>query len=141
MLMPDVNVLVYAHRADSPHHQRYGQWVTAMANAAEPFAISALVLHGFVRVVTNPRIFRSPSSTQQAFTFIDALLERPTCIVIRPGEEHWAIFRRLCSKSGIQGKLVADAVHAALAIESGCEWVTADTDFARFSPELRWRHL
>ena len=57
----------------------------------------------------------------------------------RPGAQHMAIFRRLCE--GVQSKLVADAAHAALAIETGCEWVTADTDFARFAPLLRWRHL
>ena len=61
--------------------------------------------------------------------------------MIRPGPEHWAIFRQLCESGRLKGKIVADAVHAAVAIESGCEWVTADTDFARFAPLLRWKHL
>lgn len=61
--------------------------------------------------------------------------------MIRPGPRHWAIFRGLCESGSFKGKLVADAVHAAVAIESGCEWVTADTDFARFAPPLRWIHL
>jgi toxin-antitoxin system PIN domain toxin len=141
MLMPDVNVLVYAHRAESPRHEHYAQWLTSLTTGAAPFAISEAVLHGFLRAVTNPQIFRPPSSMEDAFRFIDALLDRPTCTLIRPGTEHWAIFRRLCTKLESQGKLVADAVHAAVAIESGCEWVTADSDFARFAPELRWRHL
>lgn len=141
MQMPDVNVLVYAHREGTHDHERYADWLTNLAMGPEPFAISELVLHGFLRVVTNPRIFDPPSSLFQAFQFIDALLRRPECSLVRPGASHWEIFRQLCEGGKVKGKLVADAAHAAVAIESGCEWVTADTDFARFSPPLRWRHL
>ena len=141
MLMPDVNVLVYAHREETPSHARYAEWLVALVQGPGPFALSELVLHGFVRVVTNPRIFDPPSTAKQAFRFLDALIARPACSVIRPGPDHWGIFRQLCEKGDVKGKLVADAAHAALAIESGCEWVSADTDFARFAPLLRWRHL
>ena len=141
MQMPDVNVLVYAHREESPAHERYAEWLVKLANGPEPFAISEFVLHGFLRVVTNSRIFDPPSTIKQAFQFLDALTELPTCTVIRAGERHLPIFRKLCESGKVKGKLVADAVHAALAIESGCEWITADTDFARFAPMLRWRHL
>jgi len=141
MRMPDVNILVYAHREEAPDHQRYATWLRQLATGPEPFALSESALHGFVRVVSNPRIFDPPSSATQAFRFLDALLARPTCSLIRPGPQHWAIFRRLCEQGRLRGKLVADAAHAALAIESGCEWVTADTDFARFAPALRWAHL
>ena len=141
MQMPDVNVLVYAHRAESPGHGRYAKWLAALAEGPAPFALSETALQGFLRIVTNPRIFNPPSTTAQAFRFLDALTALPGCLLIRPGPNHWAIFRRLCEDGGLQGKLVADAAHAALAIESGCEWVTADTDFARFDPQLRWRHL
>lgn len=139
--MPDVNVLVYAHREETPGHSRYADWLVALATGQEPFALSEPVLHGFLRVVTNPRIFAPPSTPQQALQFVEALLARPTCVLIRPGSGHWPIFRRLCDEGNLRGKLVADAVHAALAIESGCEWVSAETDFARFAPALRWRHL
>lgn len=139
--MPDVNILVYAHREETPQHERYAAWLTKLAEGPEPFALSELVLHGFLRVATNLKIFDPPSTTTQAFRFLDALLERPGCCPIRPGEEHWAIFRQLCADGELKGNLVVDAAHAALAIESGCEWVTADTDFARFVPSLRWRHL
>jgi toxin-antitoxin system PIN domain toxin len=139
--MPDVNVLVYAHRAETGNHERYAKWLIELANGPEPFALSELVLQGFLRVVTNARIFQPASSVQQVFLFIDALMARPGCTVIRPGGKHWGIFRRLCKEGNVRGKLVADAAHAALAIESGCEWVSADTDFARFAPTLRWVHL
>ena len=141
MQMPDVNVLVYAHREESPSHTRYASWLRDLATGPEPFALSELVLHGFIRVVTNPRVFEPPSTMHQAFRFVDALLARPTCSVVRPGPEHGTIFRVLCQAPNVRGKLAADAVHAALAIETGCEWVTADTDFARFAPKLRWQHL
>jgi uncharacterized protein len=139
--MPDVNILVYAHREESPAHARYARWLTNLATGEEPFALSEPVLHGFIRIVTNPAVFKPPSSARQALQFLDALLERPGCVVLRPGPGHWRIFRQLCEEGGLKGKLVADAVHAALAIESGCEWISADTDFARFAPMLRWRHV
>jgi toxin-antitoxin system PIN domain toxin len=139
--MPDVNVLVYAHREEATNHQRYADWVVALATGPEPFALSETVLQGFVRAVTNPRIFNPASTAEQAFQFLDDLLARPNCALIRPGPQHWTIFRQLCEDGKLKGKLVADAAHAALAIESGCEWVSADTDFARFAPPLRWMHL
>jgi hypothetical protein len=141
MQMPDVNILVYAHREETPEHGRYAKWLADLATGAEPFALSEAVMQGFLRVVTNPRIFDPPSSATDAFAFLEALMEQPQCNVLRAGAGHWAIFRRLCRQSGVRGKLVADAVHAALAIEYGCEWVTADTDFGRFAPVLRWSHL
>jgi toxin-antitoxin system PIN domain toxin len=141
MLMPDVNVLVYAHREESAEHGRYAAWLIDLAQGSEPFAMSEPVLRGFVRIVTNPRIFDPPSSSAMACRFLDALIGRPGCSVIRPGPNHWGIFRKLCEDGRLKGPLVADAAHAALAIESGCEWVSADTDFARFVPLLRWQHL
>ncbi len=139
--MPDVNVLVYAHREETEGHERSTAWLVEMATGPEPFAISELTVHGFLRIVTNPRIFRPPSTRKQAMDFVDSLLARPGCCFIRPGPNHWSIFRELCERGGLKGKIVADAVHAALAIENGCECVTADTDCGRFAPPLRWQHL
>lgn len=138
--MPDVNVLVYAHRADSSEHERYARWLVDLANGDEPFALSTMVMQGFVRVATTQKVF--PGATcRDAFEFLKRLAEMPHCAVIRPGAKHWSIFQGLCERTGLKGKMVADAAHAALAIESGCEWVTADTDFARFAPPLRWKLL
>jgi toxin-antitoxin system PIN domain toxin len=141
MQLVDVNILVYAHRSELPQHERYSRWLTELATSSSPFALSESVLQGFVRVVTNPKIFRPASTLDQAFRFIDALLTRPTCTLLRPGPNHWAIFRRLCVECDARAKLAADAAHAAIAIEHGCEWVSADTDFARFVPLLRFRRL
>ena len=86
----------------------------------------------------NPKIFVRPSTLDEALAFVDELRRRPACHLFRPGPRHWDIFVSLCRRAGATGGLVADAYHAAVAIEHGCEWVTNDTDFARF-PGLRWR--
>jgi len=140
MLMPDVNVLIYAHRADAhPEHDAFARWLIDLATGSEPFALSGLVLSGVVRIVTNPRVFKRPSTLDEVFAFTGELLRRPGVRLVSPGQRHWAIFEKLCRDSGASGKLVADAYHAALAIEHGCTWVTTDGDFARF-PDLRWQH-
>ncbi|MXZ85263.1 MAG: type II toxin-antitoxin system VapC family toxin [Acidimicrobiia bacterium] len=140
MLLPDVNVLVYAHVEDStPEHEEYAAWVTGLATGPEPFALSVLVLSGFVRVVTNPRVFQPPSPLDQAFAFVASLVERPTARIVGPGPDHLEIFERMCRESGAAGKLVADAQHAAVAVEHGCTMVSTDSDFSRF-PGLRWQH-
>ncbi len=140
MLLPDVNVLIYAHVEDStPDHPEYARWITDVATGPEPFALSVLVLAGFVRVVTNPRVFDPPSTLDQSFAFVSSLLERPTARIVGPGPDHLGIFERLCRESGATGKLVADAQHAAIAMEHGCTLVTTDADFGRF-PGLRWQH-
>lgn len=135
--MPDVNVLVYAHRVDLDAHALNAKWLTKVATGLEPFALSELVLSGFVRVVTNRRIFREPSTIDLALEFVDQLVTRPGCRRVRPGTRHLGIFVDLCRSGGLVAGLVADAYHAALAIEHGCTWVTNDTDFARFRA-LRW---
>lgn len=140
MLLPDVNVLIYAHVEDSiPNHSEYANWITRLATGPDPFALSVLVLSGFVRVATNPRIFRPPSTLDQSLAFVASLVERPNARVVGPGPDHLEIFERLCRESGATGKLVADAQHAAVAIEHGCTMVTTDSDFRRF-PGLQWQH-
>ena len=140
MKLCDVNVLVYAHRKDaSPEHPAYADWLTHMAAGQEAFGLSEAVLAGFVRVVTNPRIFREPTPVDLAFRFCENLRQCPQACLLRPGDRNWAIFQKLCTALPAQGKLVADAWHAALAIEYDCQWISTDNDFARF-PGLRWRH-
>ena len=139
MLLFDVNVLVYAHRREHPEHDRYGDWLTRVATGSEPFGLSELACSGFVRVVTHPGAFDPPTSRAAAMEFIDALRKRPNAVCLRPGPNNWKLFKNLCEGADARGKVIADAYHAALAIEHGCEWVTADADFSRFDG-LRWRH-
>lgn len=139
MLLADVNVLVYAHREDAPHHAGCRDWLETLINGAQSFGYCDLVLSGFLRVVTHPKVFMRPSPLADALGFADQLRSRPNGVAVTPGPRHWSIFRSLCVDAGTKGNLVADAYLAALAIEAGCEWVTTDRDFSRFKG-LRWRH-
>ena len=139
MILPDVNVLVYAHRGDAPDHPRYAAWLEATARSDSAFGLADLVLSGFVRVVTHPRVFDPPTPLEDALAFVDGLRARPNCTPVAPGPRHWHLFASMCRRVGARGNLVPDAYFAALAIETGSEWITADRGFARF-PGLRWRH-
>lgn len=139
MQLIDVNVLVYAFRKDLPQFDRYTSWLGEFINGDRAFGIPDVVLSGFLRIVTHPRIFKSPSPIDEALKFTDQLRASHSFVSIIPGPRHWNIFAELCKTAGVRGNLVPDAYLAALAIESGCEWITTDRDYSRF-PGLRWRH-
>lgn len=139
MLAPDVNVLVYAHREELREHRDCKRWLEETVAADAAFGLLDLVLSGFLRVVTHVRVFKTPTPLDVALAFVDELRAQPNCVLVHPGARQWGIFERLCREVGAKGNLVADAYLAALAIESGCEWVTTDRDYGRF-PGLRWRH-
>ena len=139
MILPDVNVLVYAHREDAPNHAAYRGWLESVINSDQAYGIADLVLSGFLRVVTHPRVFNPPSDIVQALDFVRDVRDQPNCVLIRPGPRHWTIFEELCRLANVKGNLVPDAYLAALAIESGSEWITTDRDYSRF-PQLSWRH-
>jgi toxin-antitoxin system PIN domain toxin len=139
VLLPDVNVLVYAHRGESPEHPEYAKWLRSVAEGDEPYGLSDLACSGFVRIVTNPKIWDDPTPVDEALAFVRELRDRDNARALTHGPESWDIFQRLCVGARARGKLVADAYHAALAIEHGCEFITADADFSRFAG-LRWRH-
>lgn len=142
MLMPDVNVLVYAHRRDEACHEAYRDWMNDLVARDEPFGLSVLAAVGFVRVVTNRRIFAEPTPLPVALAAVDALAARRGCRLVGPGPRHWEIARKLCVATSATGKLVADAAHAAVAIENACEWVSRDGDFEHFVPSgLRFKLL
>jgi toxin-antitoxin system PIN domain toxin len=138
VILLDVNVLVAAHREDAPRHAEVHRWLADVVNGVEGFGVADLVLGGFVRVVTHPRVFSPPTPLARALEFVEALRSSPAAIVVGPAARHWELFLRACRDGRVQGNLVPDAWLAALAIESGCEWITFDADYARF-PGLRWR--
>lgn len=138
MTLPDVNVLVYAHREDTSEHAVCHRWLLATMKSDAPFGLSDSVLASVVRIATHPKIFKQPSPLDVVLAFTAGLLAQPNAVTVRPGPRHWEIFTRLCRESGARGNIVADACLAALAIESGCEWITTDGDFARFAG-LKWR--
>jgi toxin-antitoxin system PIN domain toxin len=121
------------------NHPAYRDWLQDMVDSDEAFGVSEMVLSGFLRVVTHPRVFSPPEPIESALTFAEALRSRPNAVVVSPGARHWEIFRGLCREADAKGNLVPDAYLAALAIESGSEWITTDRDYSRFAG-LRWRH-
>ena len=137
MILPDVNILVQAFREDSPRYPEFRPWLENLVNSESSFGLSVLVLSSFLRVVTHRRVFNPPTPLTDALRFVEALRSMPNCVLMAPGPRHWTIFTRLCRDSDAQGNLIPDAYLAALAIESGSEWVTADSDFSRFVG-LRW---
>jgi len=138
MVLIDVNVLVYAHRRDSLNHLACRRWLEDCINSQQAYGISDFVLSAFLRIVTHPRIFKSPSRLEDALRFADEVRSPANCVLITPGARHWDIFTRLCRAAEAKGNLVPDAYLAALAIESGSDWITTDRDYSRF-PGLRWR--
>ena len=139
MVLLDVNVLVYAHREDVADHSAYLGYVTALAESPGPFGVSELVLSGFLRVVTHPKVFSQPTPLKKAIAFTEALRAQPNCVIQMPGARHWDLFVQLCQQAGAKGNQIPDAYHAALAIETGSEWTTTDRGFGRFRG-LRWKH-
>ena len=130
---------MYAHREDADRHTEYRAWLEGVVAAEQPYALAELVLSGFLRIVTHPRVFAQPTPLPQAVAFCEALRSQPNAVVLAPGPRHWQIFTGLCSETGARGNLIPDAYLAALAIETGSEWITTDRDYRRFRG-LRLRH-
>jgi uncharacterized protein len=137
VILPDVNVLVLAHRRDHDEHDQVRSWLEDEVNSDRPFALADLAVSGFVRIVTNPRIYARPSKLSTALDFLDGLVEQPTCVAVSAGPNHWPIFRRVLVAADARGNLVPDAHLAAIAIEHGATVATRDRGFARFD-DVRW---
>ena len=119
MILPDVNVLIYAFRHDVPQHSICRPWLNGIIAGDAPFGVSRLALSAVVRITTSSRVHPIPSTIEEAFGFCEDLLGQPHCQVVEPGERHWDIFKRLCIETETRGPRVTDAWFAALAIEFG----------------------
>jgi uncharacterized protein len=139
MQLVDVDVLIYAFREESQDHLRYRAWLEDLAMSGEAFSAPELVLCSFLRLVTDAHIFRPGTPWTIALSFVEMVRAQPGYVRLAPGPRHWEIFVRLCEEGRATGKLVQDAYLAAIAIEHGCEFVSADRHFARF-PGVRLRH-
>jgi toxin-antitoxin system PIN domain toxin len=106
---------------------------------APGLAVSEVALSGCLRVITHPKIFKAPTPLREALEFVEDFCARPEVSILSPGPKHWTTFLDLCRRADATGNLIPDAYHAALAVETGCVWVTCDRGFARF-PGLRWEH-
>ncbi len=132
MTLCDVNILVYAHRADAERHAAARKFLTATAQSGSLWAYSSLVLSGFVRVVTHSKVFKTPTPLPTALAFTEYLRNLENTVEVMPGKDHWGIFTALLRVAETRGNLVPDCYIAALAIEHNCTFVTADRNFTRY---------
>lgn len=138
MIIPDVNVLVYAYRLEADHHAAYASWLNDVVAGDEDLGLVESVLTGLVRIVTNPRVVPDPAPTVDALAFVDALRGAPRARDLGASDASWARLRLLSAQDrAIRGNLVPDAQLAALALSHGGRVATADRGYARF-PGLRW---
>ncbi len=136
----DINVLVYAHREDQEHHAYFRARLEHCIAEGHPFGLTPLVAGGFIRVVTQPAFPNGPTPLPQALAVIEALCSHPNGHWIQPGRRHWELFAQLCRQTQATGKGVADAQHAAIAIEHAATWISRDRDFERFTAHgLVWK--
>lgn len=137
MIALDVNLLVYAFREELPQHVAARSLLDDLRRRDAAWAIPTDVLAGFLRLVTNARVFRTPTPLDAALAFIAALRASPSLVLLRPGPRHFDLFLGLCVSARARGKLVPDAWLAGIALENGCTWWSCDHDFARFDG-LTW---
>ena len=130
----DTNILVYAHRAETPEHRKAVETLRALATGAEPWVLPWPCVYEFLRVVTHPRVFHPPTPLADAWRAVKVLLDSPSLMLIAEGERHPKILAELLRSSAPVGNMVHDAHIAALAIEHGVhELLTADDAFRRFA--------
>lgn len=139
MILPDINLLVYAHNELAPLHTAARTWWEDLMNREVPVGISWAVAFGFVRLVTHPSVLTDPLVPGLALDRVEKWLERPHVQVVDPGPRHLSIVRGLFDATGLAGGLTTDTHLAALAIEYRAEIHSNDRDFDRF-PGLRWRN-
>jgi len=139
MKLLDVNILVQVHREDADFHVETSDWIERAMMEAGGIAVTDLVLSGFLRIVTHPKIFKEPTPLNLALEFVEDFRSRDEVQILAPGRNHWMHIIGLCRKADARGNLIPDAYYAALALDTGCEWISMDRGFARYQG-LRWAH-
>ncbi len=139
MIVPDINLLLYAYDTDSSFHDRARSWWEDLLSTPVPVGLPWAVLLGFVRLRSNRRFFAFPMAPSQALGHCRKWLQQPNVQILLPGPRHVDILESLLECPAIGSRLTTDAHLAALAIEHQAEIHSSDTDFVRF-PGLRWRN-
>lgn len=138
MILLDANLLIYAHVASFPQHARAREWLDTQLSGGGPVGLPWPSLLGFLRIVTNPRVFQRPEPVARAWRQVGAWLDAEVAWIPQPTERHREVLGSLLRVAGVQANLVPDAHLAALAIEHGLVLCSTDGDFARF-PEVHWQ--
>ncbi|MGH3579959.1 MAG: type II toxin-antitoxin system VapC family toxin [Candidatus Binatia bacterium] len=137
MILPDINLLLYAHNSAAPSHAAAREWWEDLLTREQPVGLPWAVIFGFVRLVTHPSVLTLPLDPSAALDRVATWLDQPCVQPLDPGPRHLAIARTLFTATNVGGRLTTDTHLAALAIEHQCELHSNDNDFERF-PGLRW---
>ena len=137
MIVPDINLLLYATIDSFEEHAVARKWLEGAMNGETPVGLATPVLFGYVRIASSPRVFDPPMSVEEAVIRVEGWLERPHVSLLLPGPRHLEIAFGLLRRMGAAGGLTTDVQIAALAMENLAEVHSNDTDFGRF-PGLRW---
>ncbi len=139
MIIPDVNLLVYAFNRSDPQHKAAKTWWEETLNGDTPVGLPWIVSAGFIRVMTHPRVLLEPMAAGDAARHVRAWLLQPCVVVTEPGRKFEGLFLGYLERLGAAGNLTTDAQLAALTVENQAELHSADADFSRFEG-LRWRN-
>lgn len=139
MILPDLNLLLYAYNPHVPQYERACAWWERVLNGDELIGLPHEMLFGFLRIATHPRLGGAAVSLQAARTVVESWLEVPQARVLLPGARHFARVLDLLHQAQARGALVSDAILAAYALEHRACLYTNDTDFARFAG-LNWKN-
>jgi uncharacterized protein len=139
VIVPDVNLLVYAYNSADPQHRAAKDWWEGCLNGTRPVGLPWVVAAGYIRLMTHPRVLREPLTTAQAVGHVQSWLGQPCLLVIEPGKQFPDRFFQFLTELGTAANLTTDAYLAALTLEHQAELHSCDTDFARFKG-LRWRN-
>ncbi|RCW41053.1 hypothetical protein DFQ14_109130 [Halopolyspora algeriensis] len=137
MIIPDVNLLLYAVISGFPHHDRARAWWERTVNSPTRIGLTQPAVFGFLRIATNARILQSPLAITDATGYVNDWLAQPNIDLLTPGPNHLQTALDLLEKAGTAGNLTTDAQLAAYALENNGEMHSNDTDFARF-PDITW---
>jgi toxin-antitoxin system PIN domain toxin len=139
VIIPDINLLIYAYNSDAPFHERAKSWLEGCLSNRVPVGLPWVVMLGFVRIMSSNAVFTQPMEPTEALEQVDTWLACPQTRIIVPGPRHLEILGVIMRESRASGRLTTDAHLAALAIETQSELHSNDVDFSRF-PGLRWRN-
>jgi toxin-antitoxin system PIN domain toxin len=137
LILPDINLLVYAHNVDDPAFSRTNRWLSDLLSGRDRACFSWETINGFVRLVTSPVVVKPTLSLQQAFSAVNIWLEAPGSVILKKTPRHFAVLEEVAIQANAAGRRFSDAVLAAIAIENNVTLATADSDFKRFEG-LKW---
>ena len=137
MIIPDINLLVYAHNQDDERYDAARSWWDNLLEGEESIGIPLAVSVGFVRLATNPRVMSPPMTSEEAVSLVRSWLQKPNVNSLDAGPNHFDHLQECLVAAGRAGRFVTDAHLAALALDHGAEIQTADQDFRTF-PDVRW---